>query len=171
MDNGRKLKITVPIYNYDKIKKIIPDLYELVKYMTNGENWDIQIVKNKGVKKIDTGRLDLQTKKYNNVCLLSGGLDAFSGALAEKYNKTLYITTKTNGAEVINAEYVYKEFLMNDMNSHIIIDKYNLSKDTHYTQRTRTLFFLANAFIFADYFKISEIKMYENGIMSLNPKF
>lgn len=171
VDNGRKLKITVPIYNYDKIKKIIPDLYELVKYMTNGENWDIQIVKNEGVKKIDTGRLDLQTKKYNNVCLLSGGLDAFSGALAEKYNKTLYITTKTNDTEIINAEYVYKEFLMNDMNSHIIIDKYNLSKDTHYTQRTRTLFFLANAFIFADYFKISEIKMYENGIMSLNPKF
>ena len=171
VDNAYKLKIIVPVYNYEKIEKILPIVCELVKYMTNGENWNIQIAKSLIEKKIDTGRLDLQTEKYNSICLLSGGLDAFSGAIAEKDNKTLYVTTQTNDTEVINARYIYERFLKNDNNRHIVINKYNLSDDVHYTQRTRTLFFIANAIIFAGYFKIHQIKMYENGIMSLNPKF
>ena len=96
VDNAYKLKIIVPVYNYEKIEKILSIVCELVKYMTNGENWNIQIAKSLIEKKIDTGRLDLQTEKYNSICLLSGGLDAFSGAIAEKNNKTLYITTQTN---------------------------------------------------------------------------
>lgn len=171
IDNSSKLKIIVPVYNYDKIKKVIPDICELVKYMTNGENWSIDIKQELGSKKIDTGRLNLQNEKFNSICLLSGGLDALSGSISEKNNKTLFITTETNSTEVLNAKHIYDNVLKEKNNKHIIVKKIDLNEDCHYTQRTRTLFFLSNALIFADYFKISEIKMYENGIMSLNPKF
>ena len=171
VDNSGKLRITIPVNNYNKMKKIVPILCELVSYMTNGEKWNISVDKHLKTKKIDTGRLDLQTEKYNSICLLSGGLDAFSGSINEKNNKTLYVTTETNPTEVINSEYVYNQVLKENYNRHIIIKKLNISKDSHYTQRTRTLFFIADALIYADYFKIQKIKMYENGIMSLNPKF
>lgn len=171
VDNSNKLKITVPVYEYNKIDNVIPDICELVRYMTNGEKWNINIKQNSDMKIIDTGRLDLQPKIYDSICLLSGGLDAFSGSINEKNNKTLFITTKTNDTEVINAKYIYDNILKTEYNKHIIVSKYDLNKKSHYTQRTRTLFFLANALIFADYFEIDKIKMYENGIMSLNPKF
>ena len=103
--------------------------------------------------------------------MLSGGLDAFSGAISEKYNNTLFITTETNPTEVINAQYIYEQVLKEKGNKHLIVRKLDLKEESHYTQRTRTLFFLANSFIYADYFEINKVKMYENGIMSLNPKF
>ena len=40
-----------------------------------------------------------------------------------------------------------------------------------YTERTRSLIFIASCLIYADYYNIEKIKIYENGIMSLNPKF
>lgn len=171
VDNSSKLKITVPVNYYDELEKVIPIICELIAYMTNGEKWSICIEKSIIPKKIDTGRLELQTEKFENICLLSGGLDAFSGALNEKDNKTLFVTTETNPTEVINARFIYDHVLNESQNEHVVVKKKELNYESHYTQRTRTLFFLSNALIYADYFKISEIKMYENGIMSLNPKF
>ena len=171
VDNSSKLKITVPVNNYNILKKVIPNICELVMYMTNGEKWNICVEKDSNLKKIDTGRLELQTEKYNSVCLLSGGLDAFSGAISEKDNNTLFVTTETNPTEVINAKYIYGQVLKEKQNRHLIVRKLDLNENSHYTQRTRTLFFLANSLIYADYFNINKVKMYENGIMSLNPKF
>lgn len=171
VDNSSKLNVVIPVNNYDTLKKVIPSICELVMYMTNGEKWNISIEKDLNLKKIDTGRLELQTEKYDSICLLSGGLDAFSGAIGEKNNKTLFVTTETNPTEVINAKYIYERLLKEKHNRHLIVRKLDLKKDSHYTQRTRTLFFLANSFIYADYFEINKVKMYENGIMSLNPKF
>ena len=171
VDNSSKLNVVIPVNNYDTLKKVIPSICELVMYMTNGEKWNISIEKDLNLKKIDTGRLELQTEKYDSICLLSGGLDAFSGAISEKNNKTLFVTTETNPTEVINAKYIYERLLKEKHNRHLIVRKLDLKKESHYTQRTRTLFFLANSFIYADYFEINKVKMYENGIMSLNPKF
>lgn len=171
VNNKIKLNICVPVNNYDKINKILPDLLLLLKYMTNGEEWNINIKKEKINKIVDTGRIDLQQTKYKSVCLLSGGLDAFSGSILEKNNSTLYVTTETNDTEVCNSKKIYNDILNNNNNNHVIINKMTIDLPSQYTQRTRTLLFIANALVYADYFKVKEIKMYENGIMSLNPKF
>ena len=51
VDNSNKLKITIPVNNYDILKKVIPKICELVTYMTNGEKWNICIEKSSNLKK------------------------------------------------------------------------------------------------------------------------
>lgn len=171
VNNKTKLNITVPVNNYMKFNKTKDKFNQLVKYMTNGEEWNINFSRVDEDKKIELGRLDLQEQKFDSICLLSGGLDALSGASNEINNKTLFVSTETNDTEILNSNCIYSKFLDNDLHEHVIIKKIGLSKDTHYAQRTRTLFFIANCLIYADYFNINTVKMYENGIMSLNPKF
>ena len=171
VNNKTKLKITVPVNNYAKFSKVKNNFNQLVKYMTNGEEWDIDFCRVDIDKKIELGRLDLQEQKFDSICLLSGGLDALSGASNEINSKTLFVSTETNETEVLNSNCIYSKFLDNNLHQHVIVKKVGLSKNTHYAQRTRTLFFIANCLIYADYFNINTVKMYENGIMSLNPKF
>lgn len=171
VSNSLKLNITIPVNNCKKFNEIKFQLNQLVKYMTNGEDWNINFVEEKQRKILDLGRLDLQEQTFDNICLLSGGLDALSGSSNEINSKTLFVSTETNDTEIINSNAIYEKFLKNDLHWHVVIKKIDISNGSHYTQRTRTLFFIANCLLYADYFNIDYIKMYENGIMSLNPKF
>lgn len=171
IDNSRRLELTVPVYNYEKLLAVLPLINDLVRYMTNGELWNVKLSFSKKIKSIISDKYDSENKEYDNLCLLSGGLDAFSGSIIEKNNKTIYVTTETNNTEVLNAKRIYENVLKNDDNVHVVIKKLQLERNGQYTQRTRTLFFLANSFIYADFYKINKIKMYENGVMSLNPTF
>ena len=172
-DSGKTINLEIPINNVKKFNEIKNILNNLIKFMTNGENWNISFRKCTTAKKIQLPlQLPLQ-HNYNSIALLSGGLDALAGASQEKKNNTIFVTYASNKIEKNKAIYSYNNYISKycQNSSHVIINKKILNDKTHLTQRTRSLIFLSSCFIYADYFKIDKIKIYENGIMTLNPTF
>lgn len=171
-NNKNKLTVNVSVNNLEIFKTIKEDLEILLQYMTNGEKWNINFEKQEKLKKLIREQRCIDEKmKCDSVCVLSGGLDSMAGSVLEKNNNTLFITYETNPIEVNNSNIIYENLIKNDGNKHIVIKKTYLEEEKHYTERTRSLIFIASSLIYADYYGIEKIKIYENGIMSLNPKF
>lgn len=171
LDNTEKLKVEIPVNNLKKFEKIEGQIEKLLTYMTNGEKWNINFEKQNKRKKLERKQTTLVNKEYNSIALLSGGLDSLAGACVEKENSTLFVTYASNDIENSNAQIIYDSIIKNVNNGHVSISKVNCEEEVHYTERTRSLIFIASCLIYADYYKIPTIKIYENGIMSLNPKF
>ena len=172
VNNLRKLTVTIPVNNYKTFNSIKNDMEKLLTYMTNGEKWNITFVENKSIKFLSREqRVIRDNTKYNSIALLSGGLDSMAGSVLEKDNNTIFVTYETNSIEVNNSNEIYENLIKNEKNNHVIIGKIKHEEDEHYTERTRSLMFIATSLIYADYYKIENVKIYENGIMSLNPKF
>ncbi len=171
VNNKSKLTISIPVYNLILFQAIKTDLEILLTYMTNGEIWNINFIKCENVKSLCNPLLFKENKQYNSISLFSGGLDALGGTVLEKNNNTLFISYQTNSVEISNAKNIYNKIVKNNNNNHIIIKKLKFDHGEHYTERTRSLMFLTSCLIYADYYKIPTINIYENGIMSLNPKF
>lgn len=173
-DNSSILKITIPVNNKNEFDKIVPDLNKLLRFMTNGENFSVTFSQLDTPKRISLpNRLPLGIN-YNSIALLSGGLDALAGASQERKNKTLFITFSTNNIEKNKSINAYNNYIKAycHTSSHIIIPKVSLQNNKpQLTQRTRSLAFIASCLLYADYYKINNIKIYENGIMTLNPVF
>ena len=171
-NNKERLKVTVPVNNIVKFNQIKQDIETLLNYMTNGEKWSVNFEHKEEIKKIGREQKSINEGiEYNSICLLSGGLDSMAGSVAEKSNKTIFVTFETNPIEVNNSNDIYENLIKNDNNKHTVIKKINLDEQEHYTERTRSLIFIASSLIYADYYNIKKINIYENGIMSLNPKF
>lgn len=171
LDNKDKLSIVVPVNNVKKFNQIKSSIEKLLKYMTNGEIWNIEFIKQKEEKKLERNQTILDNKTYSSLALLSGGLDSMAGTCVEKGRNTIFVTYASNNIENNNAKIVYEKLVKTENNTHVSINKISCDEETHYTERTRSLIFLASCLIYADYYKIPVIKIYENGIMSLNPKF
>lgn len=172
VNNIYKLTVNIPVNNLDIFNLIKDDIERLLKYMTNGENWCINFEPQNKTKILMREQRRMDDKiEYNSVCVLSGGLDSMAGSVLEKNNKTLFITYETNPIEVNNSNKIYEKLIKNEDNKHIIVKKVYLERNEHYTERTRSLIFIASSLIYADYYGMKNIKIYENGIMSLNPKF
>lgn len=170
--NINKLTVGVPVNNIEKFNNIKKDIEILLKYMTNGEEWRINFEKQEQTKILRRKQKNIENSiKYDSVCVLSGGLDSMAGSVIENKNKTIFVTYGTNFIEVNNAKMIYNNLIKNECNKHIIVKKQYLEYEEHYAERTRSLIFIASALIFADYYNINCVKIYENGIMSLNPKF
>ena len=172
VNNKEKMSIEIPVVNYKKFKKVEKKFEYLVNYMTNGEIWEINFIPYLAKKELISGRLPLEPSvKYNSISLLSGGLDALSGTVAEEGNKTIYVTFGTNLIEASNAQKIYNKIIDKNKNANVYVKKVMLNSEQHYTERTRSLMFIGCCLIFADFYRIKKVKIYENGIMSLNPKF
>lgn len=172
-DNSKLLSIEIPVNNKIQLERIKPELLSLLQFMTNGEKFNISFIEKKEEKKISMpNKLPLGIN-YTSIALLSGGLDALAGASQEKNNKTLFITFSTNKIEKSKSINSYDNYIRSycPNSTHIIIPKISLNQKNQLTQRTRSLAFIASCLLYADYFKIKEIKIYENGIMTLNPVF
>ena len=172
-DSGKIINLEVPVCNFNKFNKIKDIINNLVMFMTNGEKWDISFKKSSNQKKIEIpSQLPLKYN-YDSIALLSGGLDALAGAAQEKNNNTIFVTFASNKIEKNKAINSYNNYVSKycDNSTHVIINKKALKDHTHLTQRTRSLIFLSSCFIYADYYNINTIKIYENGIMTLNPTF
>lgn len=172
VNNKQKLNITIPVNNIEKFNEVKQDIEILLNYMTNGEKWNVNFEYQKEIKEIGREQKSIcDGIEYNSICVLSGGLDSMSGSVVEKNNKTIFVTFETNPIEVNNSNDIYENLIKNDNNKHVVIKKISLEEKEHYTERTRSLIFIASSLIYADYYRINEVKIYENGIMSLNPKF
>lgn len=172
-DSYKTIEVEVEVVNIEIMKLIENKLSNLIRFMTNGENWEIKF-KQTEKKHLDINmkQLGLFQSEFNSVALLSGGLDAMAGASQELNNNTLYVTYATNDPEVSKAKKTFDVIKKSSPNSeHVIVEKKQFAIKKHSTQRTRSLIFLGSALLYADYYKVPIIKIYENGIMSLNPTF
>lgn len=172
-DSGKIINLEIPVNNIDKFNQIKKLLNNLIKFMTNGENWNITFKKCEKSKEIKLSPQLPLYHDYDSIALLSGGLDALAGATQEFNSNTIFVTYASNKVEKNKAINSYKNYIIKycENSTHVIINKKIFKDDTHLTQRTRSLIFLSSCFIYADYFKIDKIKIYENGIMTLNPTF
>ena len=172
-DCYKTVVVEVDVVNIEIMKLIENKLSNLIRFMTNGENWEIKF-KQTEKKHLDINmkQLGLFQSEINSIALLSGGLDAMAGASQELNNNTLYVTYATNDTEVSKAKNTFDVIKKGSPNSeHVIVEKKQFAIKKHSTQRTRSLIFLGSALLYADYYKVPTIKIYENGIMSLNPTF
>ena len=171
-DVFNQIELSIGVTNPELFKKIKPDLERLITFMTNGETWNINFYKkNKQGINISNAQVSFE-KKINSIVLLSGGLDALAGASQELGNNVLFVTFETNKVENNKALQSFKEILkMNPNSYHVSIPKLQFNRKKQSTQRTRSRIFLASTFLYADYYNVTEVKIYENGIMSLNPTF
>lgn len=169
----RNIEIEVPVSSnilWNSQKKLIESLLNFV----TEDKWKINFFDIDLEKKIYTKniQLELDLTSYDNVTLLSGGLDSFCGAYVNTMNniQSMYCGYFLNNFEVsgmrkvvsflseINIDFSFRE-----------ISKLRCKK-TEPSQRTRSLFFLGLAAVIADINSINTINLYENGIMSLNPE-
>lgn len=164
------LEISVPVVNIDifNSNKI---LFEKLANFVSGEKWVIDFVK------IDKKELPDNSmffpKIHDSISLLSGGLDSFCGSFEEKNNNTLFVGFKINVQEM-NRQKQLSDFLKKiNPKTNLKLKKFQNEKIKKevYTQRTRSLLFLALGIYYADFYDLNEIKLYENGVLSLNPDF
>lgn len=111
--------------------------------------------------------------QYNNVTLLSGGLDSFCGAYVneKEQNPTIYCGYKTSNVDTSCINRVSSFVLARNKNSTLFTFERVDTNKIEWTQRTRSLLFFSLAVNLAIKNCISKVNIYENGIMTLNPSF
>lgn len=171
-DKYNIIELNVGVTQPERFNLIKSDLENLISFMTNGEVWQINFYK-KEKEKLNINNMQIGLKKdINSIALLSGGLDALAGATQELSNNTLFVTFMTNKTEANKAKQSFDVILKSNPNCyHVRIPKLQFKMPKQSTQRTRSLLFIGSALLYADYYNVKTIKIYENGIMSLNPTF
>lgn len=171
-DKYNIIELNVGVTQPERFNLIKSDLENLISFMTNGEVWQINFYK-KEKEKLNINNMQIGLKKdINSIALLSGGLDALAGATQELSNNTLFVTFMTNKTEANKAKQSFDVTLKSNPNCyHVRIPKLQFKMPKQSTQRTRSLLFIGSALLYADYYNVKTIKIYENGIMSLNPTF
>ena len=171
-DKYNIIELNVGVTQPERFNLIKSDLENLISFMTNGEVWQINFYK-KEKEKLNINNMQIGLKKdINSIALLSGGLDALAGATQELSNNTLFVTFMTNKTEANKAKQSFDVTLKSNPNCyHVRIPKLQFKMPKQSTQRTRSLLFIGSALLYADYYNVKTVKIYENGIMSLNPTF
>ncbi|MDD3122472.1 MAG: 7-cyano-7-deazaguanine synthase [Candidatus Izemoplasmatales bacterium] len=173
--SGLVVEIEISVENINTFLGKEYKFEELIHFAVGEEKWKIKFVKSEKEKKIVSNNPDTNTYIFNSISLLSAGLDSLSGACKEigRNNKTLFVTyrNRAEGTKTGNNFSYLSEISNNKVIKHVEIHKDSEIPVNRYTQRTRSLLFLACALLYADYYGVKEIKIYENGIMSQNPSF
>lgn len=168
-EEPRNLEVIVPVTNV-QIWTRQKELLERIGNFLSGDKWNIEFIKcNSKLPKFYIKSF-IKPPVFDNVTLLSGGLDSFCGSYVNVDNKlkSLYCGYKINKFETKG---------LNEI--HNIIIKYKGAskrfktlkvKKEERTQRTRSFLFFALACATASMYNINEILLYENGVLSLNPE-
>lgn len=163
-----KNTVHVSVNNISTLKKCISIFEELANFMT-GEDWEIVLSETSEEKRVYF-EFDLYNSNINSVCLFSGGLDSLAGVCEEHKQglNTILVNYQTNSREKNIARKTFDDYLSRNFEL-VQLNRIKYTKNNHHTQRTRSLIFIACAFIYSRLFKVESIKIYENGILSFNP--
>lgn len=174
----RHINVTAPvsvehIQVWNECKGLI---LRLLKFVTEGDNdeWDISFFP--VIYQFPPKQLvleDFYPTVYDNISLLSGGLDSFCGVFENGIHNctSLYCGYKIS---TIDDSYISRVFkFANQVNPQTRLCKFNRvsANKITYTQRTRSLLFFSLACFLAIWKGIKVVKVHENGIMTLNPSF
>lgn len=176
---SRDFSIYMPVLKYDLWKKAKPILEEMLRFLS-GDNWSFCFrkrtetdIEKKQYEKWKKSKNPV--KDYAQICMFSGGLDSFIGAinqLEQDQGNTLFISHYGGGKGTKNFQNILKSKL---------IEEYSLEeRDFHQyyakvvagiedTTRTRSFMFFSHALAVASCLrKPIQLIIPENGFISLN---
>ncbi len=167
-DVKRHLYASVYVHNEILWQQCIPILKDLVSFVSGDE---LTIIFNHRVPVLSGLALDI-TQQGSNITLLSGGLDSYCGAYIDSTNKhnSHYVSYKNNNAETSSQRKLIGFLSRIQRVPHYQFPRLYANK-VELTQRTRCLLYLSLAVLACGISGINNIKVYENGILSLNPSF
>lgn len=176
---SRKIKVYIPVLEIDKWNQNIDLVQELLNFLS-GDTWILEFRKRELTKlelekKAKILNLKENNKIYKSICMFSGGLDSFIGAidlLNSQEEDILFVSHYGGGKGT-------KEY--QDILRQRFINKYKTSECDYYsfftvakdgeedTTRTRSLMFFAHAISIATSMNDKvELVIPENGVISLN---
>ena len=174
----RNIRLYIPVLQIDKFNANQHLIEEMLSYLS-GDNIQLifrkrefNTIENKFSKKFD--KSNEPKFNYQKVCMLSGGLDSFIGAidLLQSTDKIAFIGHYGGGKGVLAYQKLVKESLSSTYN----LSEYNYFnffatplKGKEDTTRTRSFMFFAHAIAIASSMQ-NDIELYipENGLISLN---
>lgn len=168
----KKLNITIPVFEPQKWNTLSSDINQLAQWVS-GENFNITFTQNK-TSDINNSFENLRLQLPNNqaVTLFSGGLDSLTGAY-RNYQENIasdylgFLNKDEEGTYQKRLKDFYLQMFSSDTEIHLIPKP--VRKKNHLIQSTRSLLYLALAIANAYYNNASDVYLYENGILSLNP--
>lgn len=170
-DEARNLRLIVPVTDietWNKQKRLLDSIANFL----SGDRWDINFEKcNSKLYGLNIQQSFSNDFNFNNVTLLSGGLDSFCGAYTNIKNNmnSIYCGYKINNFETKSLSTIH-DLLKNKYGAlTYMFKKLDVNKNER-TQRTRSFLFFALACATASMYNIKEIFLYENGVLSLNPE-
>lgn len=175
---SRNINVAIPVSeeNYELWNQCKELVVKMLGFVTEADDdrWAIEFYPIRYI--IPQRQLELEganDQTYDNVSLLSGGLDSFCGIHENQINgrSALYCGYKTNNmdASAINRIYPFANEI-NPQSRLCLFNRVNVVKKAH-NQRTRSLLFFALACFSAAWKNVTTVMVHENGIMSLNPSF
>lgn len=178
---SRDIKLLIPVLENDLWIKSKNLLEETLSFLS-GDRWSVEFrprtesgtekyYKNKWIKK------KTSPQSYDKVCMFSGGLDSFIGAIdlledIDKNNKILFVSHYGGGKGTKE----YQDFLIEKFCAHYGLEDNNFQQfhtavinGIEETTRTRSFMFFAHAIVLASTFKKTiSLTIPENGLISLN---
>lgn len=170
-EGNQQMNVEVRVHseNFNKWNECKPLLERLVNFVTESDyrKWTIDFIKDNNIKiNLPPVRKDIE---FEEVSLLSGGLDSFCGHYMniEDKRKTMYLGYSTSNMDTSYINTVYSMDSMKEATK-IRVPRLHVKKE-YFNQRSRSLLFFSLAIYYAIEVNAKNINIYENGVMTLNP--
>lgn len=168
----RKISIVAKVYDLKKWIDSKNILLELVEWVSS-DSFNIEFSERHD--QTNSVLLDLSNSDKQCITLFSGGLDSLAGAYFNFSNDILsdyvgYTNKFEEGTHQTQLQKFYNGKFSSKGSEVDIKNKYKKNKKFHF-QSTRSLLYLSLAISKALSSSVKEVRMYENGILSLNPEF
>ena len=175
---SRTFELNIPVWDVEFWNSQKDLLHDMVSFLS-GDSWQFTFRKKEVLDENDYYKSSkykkAEAKAYDTVCMLSGGLDSYIGAidlLEKRKNKILFVSHYGGGKgtkeyQDMVFESLKKEYLLEDRD---YIQFYATCKNgLEDTTRTRSFMFFSHAIALASAFN-TDTGMYipENGFISLN---
>ncbi|MBK4807792.1 hypothetical protein CU037_2569 [Enterococcus faecium] len=176
----RDISLSIPVLNIKKFedkKDIIQDLLNFL----SGDTWNLSFFKRKETdneKRYRSKCADRDQNYISNVCMFSGGLDSFIGAidLLEKEEKQIFVSHYGGSKGTLKYQDLLREQLMgkypslneNDFFQFYIAPQIQHKDRNEDTTRSRSLLFFSHAISIATSVGANKLIIPENGFISLN---
>ncbi|EGO8529275.1 hypothetical protein QUP01_001478 [Enterococcus faecalis] len=170
--NPRKISVSAKVYDVESWNQSSEKLIELLNWVS-GDLFSVSFEKNEEI--FDTFLLEIPSSQKQCITLFSGGLDSLAGAYYNFSNNISsdyvgYVNKSEERTHQVQLQAFYSQIFSAGGSEVDIRNKYQQSKK-FYFQSTRSLLYLSLAISRAISNSTNEIRMYENGILSLNPEF
>lgn len=168
----RKIAISAKVYNIERWESSKDQLIELLNWVS-GDLFNVMFEKN--TKIFNILPLEIPSSQKKCITLFSGGLDSLAGAYHNFSSNILsdyvgYVNKSEEQTHQVLLQSFYNKIFSVHGSEIDIRNKYQKAKTFHF-QSTRSLLYLSLAISKAISNSTREIRMYENGILSLNPEF
>lgn len=172
-EEGTTINVDVNVSrgNLELWQSLRTNIEQLINYVTaaDSDNWRVNFCPIDGMDILDIPK----HTGTSNVSLLSGGLDSYCGVHKNisEGESPIYCGYKTNNLDTnrINSVLKFADKAFYPQRRQLFRSIHGAKKYPY--QRTRSLLFFSLACCLAVYEGISSVKIFENGIMSLNPSF